>query len=234
MELPPAERTEGDIDHVDHLVGTSRFFSRLEESQRRELYRVATYEACAAGGWLFRQGDVGSFSRELAVHPCRVDAAHIVRWGTGNAFYIILVGQVDVIVSLVPEAGARGRVRHSRRYAAVLHAHVTLPPASHMRTRSQSTRFDKHVATLGPLESFGEKALEDSDSLRKASIRAREAVELMRVDREGYTRVTANWRQRTAPHKIAFLRGTGFFPGWSDDQLFALAGAWRLACRPMG
>lgn len=66
MTQPPADRTEEDIDHVDHLVGGSRFFSKLEESQRREMYKVATYEACSAGEWLFRQGDVGSLHPSCA------------------------------------------------------------------------------------------------------------------------------------------------------------------------
>lgn len=77
MAIASDLRTEDDLDHVDHLVRASRFFSKLDETQRKEFYRVATIEVCREGEWLFKQGDVGAF-RQSSLVACLERAPPVV------------------------------------------------------------------------------------------------------------------------------------------------------------
>ena len=75
------------------------------------------------------------------------------------------------------------------------------------------------VAVCEPMDTFGEKALEDRDNRRKASIRARTNVELLKIHKDDYHAAMRSWQERNIPRISAFLAKTVLFRRWPLREL---------------
>lgn len=163
------------------------------------------------------------FTPEQQLELCRVSEAVSI-WGEtvlfkqgsiGEAFYVILTGTVEVWVSTADEitVGNVLSVQKSEKGG----------PSTGSKADIKKGLGAK-VATLGMGDTFGERALENEDSMRMASIVTCESLtEMLVISREDYHKLVSALLNSTLMTKITLLRKTDLFRNVDATHLRELA-----------
>lgn len=194
--------------------GTKPFVLKVL-SKRRETRTPLEIESVA--GYLnWRIPFFSNFTQEQQLELCRVSEV-ITIWGRtvlfkqgsiGQAFYVILTGSVDIWVSAYDakeQLHARGANNGSNG-------------------DSDTANLGNKVGTLQMGDIFGERALENADSMRMASIvTCDQQTELLVISREDYHKLVSALMNKQTMQKITCLRKTSIFKNTEMVHLKELA-----------
>ena len=199
--------------------GTKPFILKVL-SKRRETRSPLEIESVA--GYLnWRIPFFQKFTQDQQLELCRVSEV-ITIWGKtilfkqgsiGQAFYVILTGSVEIWV-------LKGDQKEQLQARMVAAASASAGSSSAI----DETLLGDKVATLNVGEIFGERALENADSLRMASIvTCDQQTELLVISREDYHKLVSALMNKEIMSKINCLRKTNVFKNTEMIYLKELA-----------
>ena len=199
--------------------GTKPFILKVL-SKRRETRSPLEIESVA--GYLnWRIPFFQKFTQDQQLELCRVSEV-ITIWGKtilfkqgsiGQAFYVILTGSVEIWV-------LKGDQKEQLQARMVAAASASAGSSSAI----DETLLGDKVATLNVGEIFGERALENADSLRMASIvTCDQQTELLVISREDYHKLVSALMNKEIMSKINCLRKTSVFKNTEMIYLKELA-----------
>lgn len=179
------DRTKLEIEAVaGYLNWRIPFFRKFTPEQQLELCRVSEAVSIFGETVLFKQGTVG------------------------EAFYVILTGSVEVWVATQDEMAvmttlAQNALAKGGSSSAAKNAGSVNPLKSGLGSK---------VAMLSVGDTFGERALENEDSLRMASIVTCDSqTDLLVISREDYYKLVSALTNSALMDKITLLRRTDMF-----------------------
>lgn len=195
-------------------------------SKRREFRTKLEVEA-VAGYLKWRIPFFRKFTSEQLLELCRVSEAVSI-WGetvlfkqgtTGQAFYVILTGSVEVWVASQEELQINTAANVTGSAAALKGSAKNVLAANALKAG-----LGNKVAMLSVGDFFGERALENDDSLRMASICTCESLtDLLVISREDYHKLVSALTNQTLMNKITVLRRTDVFRNMDATHLKELA-----------
>jgi len=185
LSKKPEFRTKLEIEAVaGYLDWRIPFFRKFTPDQRLELSRVSQAVSIYGETVLFKQGSVG------------------------QAFYVVLTGSVEVWVASADEVAMNQALMYSQL------AHTTGTAASKGATADDNLKhgLGTKVAMLAVGDTFGERALENEDSTRMASICTCESLtDMLVIAREDYHKLVSALTNQELMKKIKILRSTDLF-----------------------
>jgi len=193
-------------------------------AKRREMRTALEIEAVASYlNW--RIPFFKKFSPDQQLELCRVADAVSV-WGRsvlfkqgsiGQAFYIVLSGSVEIWVANAEQMAANNAL-------ALAAANGTLNLSQKAATEIMEQGLGVMVATLTVGDIFGERALENEDSMRMASVlTCDQTTDLIIISREDYHKLVSALMHEETMTKITLLRKTDIFKDVEAYQLKELA-----------
>ena len=133
----------------------------------------------------------------------------------GEAFYVILTGTVEVWVTTADEITMNNAISGQGNSGGVISAGSKADIKKGLGTK---------VSTLAMGDTFGERALENEDSMRMASIVTCESLtEMLVISREDYHKLVSALLNSTLMTKITLLRKTDLFRNVDAMHLRELA-----------
>ena len=190
-------RTKLEVEAVaGYLDWRIPFFRKFSPEQQIELCRVSQAVSIYGETVLFKQGSVG------------------------QAFYIVLTGTVEVWVA----SGEEIAVQNALTQNAL--ANTTGSSATKGATAQNPLKhgIGNKVAILSVGDTFGERALENEDSKRMASICTCESLtDLIVIAREDYYKLVSALTNDELMYKITLLRKTDLFRNMDASYLEDLA-----------
>lgn len=194
------KRTNQELDSVAaYLYRRIPFFQRFTMPQLAELCRVAETVSIWGRSILFKQGSIG------------------------QAFYVMLSGTVEVWVNnnnngnsnqsvASSNTGAGGGTASSNSSTSNTATAVSQVNRIHHRSQEITDGLGLKVNQLVSGEIFGERALENDDSLRMASIVTCEGTtELIIISREDYHNLVYVMMHADSMNRLSLLRHTDLF-----------------------
>jgi len=197
LSKKPEFRTKLEIEAVaGYLDWRIPFFRKFTPDQRLELSRVSQAVSIYGETVLFKQGSVG------------------------QAFYVVLTGSVEVWVASADEMAMNEAIMLSAL------ANTTGTSASKGAAQDNSLKhgLGTKVAILSVGDTFGERALENEDSMRMASICTCESLtDMLIIAREDYHKLVSALTNQELMKKIHILRSTDLFRNMDAVYLKELA-----------
>ena len=192
----PEFRTKIEIEAVaGYLEWRIPFFRRFTGDQRLELARVSQAVSIYGETVLFKQGSVG------------------------QAFYVVLTGSVEVWVATADEMAMNAALKRD-----VLANHTGAAGNKESADSQLKHGLGTKVALLAVGDTFGERALENEDSMRMASICTCETMtDLLVIAREDYHKLVSALLNTDLMKKIKILRSTEIFRNVDAVHLKELA-----------
>ena len=189
-------RTKLEIEGVaNYLDWRIPFFREFTPEQQLELCRVSQSVSIWGENVLFKQGSVG------------------------QAFYVILTGSVEVWVASAEEMALNTLAQKQALNGGHHHKTETLSA-----TNALKQGLGNKVAMLAVGDTFGERALENDDSMRMASIVTGEGnTDLLVIAREDYHKLVSALYNKELMKRITLLRKTDIFRNMDATYLKELS-----------
>jgi CRP-like cAMP-binding protein len=191
------DRTKLEIESVaSYLSWRIPFFEQFTPEQQLELCRVSEAVSIWGETVLFKQGSIG------------------------EAFYVVLTGSVEVWVATNDEV----TIMNTMAMSAMTKGGSALASSNAGVVKPLKTGLGTKVASLGVGDTFGERALENEDSMRMASIvTCQSCTDLLVISREDYHKLISALTNTELMKKITLLRKTDMFRNVDGDHLREMA-----------
>ncbi len=195
---------------------------------KKTQYRTKLEIEAVAGYLDWRIPFFRNFTKEQQIELCRVSQAVSIYGETvlfkqgsvGQAFYIVLTGTVEVWVASADEIALSNAIAQSALANTINNSASKTAEASVPLKHGLGNK----VAILSVGDTFGERALENEDSKRMASICTCESLtDLIVIAREDYYKLVSALTNTTLMNKITLLRKTDIFRNIDAVHLKELA-----------
>jgi CRP-like cAMP-binding protein len=207
LRLSPEQRSPRDILTLMEATSEVGFFKKmsreyLTDELHRECAKCITLKYFRAGAYIFNYGD------------------------DGDSFYIILRGQVAVLIpksvleaeKKTEERPAEQQVELPSSGSVVPVAALALPTGIAPEEINDDTEVFAKVKVLSDGASFGELALL-TDQPRAASIQCLKESWIARLPREDFLRILKDYEEKKLAEMVRFLRSLTAFKSWTKYSL---------------